>query len=332
MNPNIEKDPCIVTKPICSNMRSSFDEITGKPKPGTVEELQKAECNVAAVLSYFRYYYLHEDNEEYARRCDAAAENPKSQESLLLYNEILGLFATSSYLFLFVSAYVCEIPAIVAPDTKELGGWFTGPSDFFKTASGVVLLPKPRYCTEDFLDQVSSGRKKFILSTHVLRVRVPKFPEFNADNCYKAWCTFPDFAFVLPDSKKRIRNVDRDFFFNVVNTMYPGVIQELVDKAKTKRVERQVPTRIASDIVPHIFTGLLSMFTKLPADKKSSFLPKKVRLMTVVENYSVTVNRKGLNFTIEYKDGVAPLVHVPAPPNAAPPPVPIHAGGNQQHA
>ena len=82
-----------------------------------------------------------------------------------------------------------------------------------------------------------AGRKKYFTNSDVKRVCVPRYNQLSVRTVYDQICMRPEIVKYLPDIKPEAdKFIDREFFFNVVNTcdtdFFPRQIKKLEEEQK----------------------------------------------------------------------------------------------------
>ena len=117
--------------------------------------------------------------------------------------------------------------------TSELEGKFKSKSDFikyFKEACKCLLylisfcavqlyLPSKTMLNKDFLKQVLSGEKKLLELKLIKFINVPVYDELAIKQIFPLAKEEPHFMLYFPDKLPQGRLPDRDYFWNVFNTL-----------------------------------------------------------------------------------------------------------------
>ena len=85
--------------------------------------------------------------------------------------------------------------------------------------------------TKDFAKEVFSGRKRLLKMNEVKFVNVTKYEELSVKNLFDKFLTLDGMSFYFPDKYPKGRQCDRDYMFNVANTLYEQITQELIQHA-----------------------------------------------------------------------------------------------------
>lgn len=128
-------------------------------------------------------------------------------------------------------------PITKNPDDEKLFGRKKG--DYYKlfTQSLRWYIPHFLSCTAEFLSMLASGEKLAIPISNLKVCDVPNYRELSMESFRRFWF-YPDVAFFVPDV--RFENFrDRTYFFNVINTLYPGSVQKTVNEDKEARIKHR---------------------------------------------------------------------------------------------
>ncbi len=74
---------------------------------------------------------------------------------------------------------------------------------------------------KDFLKQVLTEEKELLLIKDVRFINVPMYDELEVKRLYPEMQNSSDFTKFFPDKMPKGRLPDRDYFFNVMNTVNP---------------------------------------------------------------------------------------------------------------
>ena len=85
--------------------------------------------------------------------------------------------------------------------------------------------------TKDYAKDIFAEKKLLIKKKHVMQIDVLKFDELSVKNLYDKLQALDNMDKYFPDSYPKGRQCDRDYLFNVANTLHTGVVQELIDHA-----------------------------------------------------------------------------------------------------
>ena len=60
---------------------------------------------------------------------------------------------------------------------------------------------------------------------------MPKFEELSLRNLQKEVLDDPEIKLYLPDLKEKGKTIDRTFFYNILHTLHPSYVEEIVNHA-----------------------------------------------------------------------------------------------------
>ena len=89
--------------------------------------------------------------------------------------------------------------------------------------------------TKDYAKEIFSEKKLLIRKKHMMYIDVPKYDELFVKNLYKKLLALENMEKYFPDKYPKGRQCDRDYLFNVANTLHPGFVQELINHALKQR-------------------------------------------------------------------------------------------------
>ena len=92
---------------------------------------------------------------------------------------------------------------------------------------------------KDFLRQIFSEEKKLLKLKEVSWIKVARYDELSVVNLFPGFKTDPAIMMYLPDRLPKGRLPDRDYLFNIVNTVHPDYMQALVRQASDNRFDAQ---------------------------------------------------------------------------------------------
>lgn len=149
----------------------------------------------------------------------------------------------------------------ITVDVKKVSAKMNTMADFaaFHNKLKDELPPKFNYA---FMHDVGTGAKKLMKSSQVLRVKVPHFDEFDLGKFIAAFPHYKEVMTFVPDYKRKLP--DREFFFNVANTITDGKIAEMIDEAYAKRAAKPPPTLGATIVMKKSEWEALERFAYRP--------------------------------------------------------------------
>ena len=84
---------------------------------------------------------------------------------------------------------------------------------------------------KDYLRQVFAEEKGFLRLDEVAWIEVPRYDELSVVNLFPKFKEDENIMRYMPDRLPKGRLPDREYFFNVLNTVYPDYTRELIKKA-----------------------------------------------------------------------------------------------------
>ena len=78
--------------------------------------------------------------------------------------------------------------------------------------------------TKDYAKEIFSEEKQLIKKKNVYFIDVPKFDELSVKNLYDELLNLDNMKKYFPSTYPKGRQCDREYLFNVSNTIHPGVM------------------------------------------------------------------------------------------------------------
>ena len=88
---------------------------------------------------------------------------------------------------------------------------------------------------KDWLKAIFAGKKKLFKRIKVDFIKVPKYDEISVKALYNKLITFENMHLYFPDKYAVGRQADREYFFNIANTLHPDVVKEIINHALDQR-------------------------------------------------------------------------------------------------
>jgi hypothetical protein len=122
--------------------------------------------------------------------------------------------------------------------TCELIGKFRSKSDFIKffRDSLQLYVPPEKYINKDFLKQVLAEEKQLLSNNDVKAVNVPLYDELSVKKFYPMVLGDKEVMKYLPDPTPDMRLPYRKFFFNILNTLKPEYMKNVIEYANNQRM------------------------------------------------------------------------------------------------
>ena len=67
-------------------------------------------------------------------------------------------------------------------------------------------------------------------------IQVPKYDELSVKNIYPMFAKDAQFMSYFPDSYPKGKGPPRDYFFNILNTLHPDYLQQVMSHASKQRM------------------------------------------------------------------------------------------------
>ena len=90
-------------------------------------------------------------------------------------------------------------------------------------------------CTKDVLRDIFAGNKHVLKLVDVNFIQVVKYDELSVKHLYDKLIKLPSMSSFFPDKYPKGKVCDREYLFNIANTLHPAVMKELVDYALSQR-------------------------------------------------------------------------------------------------
>ena len=91
-----------------------------------------------------------------------------------------------------------------------------------------LYVPPVLMVNKDFIRQLLCEEKHLFPLKDVKLVNVPVYDELSVKNLWPHCQTIPDIMKYFPDALPKGRNPDREFFFNVLNTLNEQYVAQLI--------------------------------------------------------------------------------------------------------
>ena len=91
--------------------------------------------------------------------------------------------------------------------------------------------------TKDYAKEIFAENKQLIKKKDVLFIDVPKYDELSVKGLYAKFMSLPLMDKYFPATYPKGRQCDRDYMFNIANTLNQDVVQELIEHAVKLRYD-----------------------------------------------------------------------------------------------
>ena len=92
-------------------------------------------------------------------------------------------------------------------------------------------MPPIDTVNKDFIKQVLADQKTLLHESEVRQIIVPKYEELSVKNLQNEMLRDPKVNVYFPDQVEGHSHIDRAYFFNIVNTIYPEYMKKIIDYA-----------------------------------------------------------------------------------------------------
>ena len=94
--------------------------------------------------------------------------------------------------------------------------------------------------TKDYAKDVFAEKNQLLKKKDTLYIDIQKFDELSVKNLYDKLMALDGMKKFFPDKYPKGRQCDRDYLFNVANTMHPGVVQDYIEFALKQRNDAEL--------------------------------------------------------------------------------------------
>ena len=96
-------------------------------------------------------------------------------------------------------------------------------------------VPTYEMFTKDYAKELFQGNKKLLKLSEVKLIAVTKYDELSVKNLYDNFMTLEGMKDFFPDKYPKGRQCDREYMFNIANTLYEEITNELINHALLQR-------------------------------------------------------------------------------------------------
>ena len=97
-------------------------------------------------------------------------------------------------------------------------------------------LPDEGVVNKDFLKDVLVGKKQLFKKTAVSTIEVPHYDELSVKSIFPTFQNDPIFISYFPDKFPKGKGPPRDYMFNILNTLYPDYLSQVMNHANEQRM------------------------------------------------------------------------------------------------
>ena len=116
---------------------------------------------------------------------------------------------------------------------QELLARFRSKEDFisYMTNQLQLYVPPEKMLNRDFMKQLLAEDKKLLELRHVVHVNVPRYDELSVKKFWPLMQQDPAFMQYMPDPTPDGRLPEREYFWNVFNTLQTEYVGRLIEHA-----------------------------------------------------------------------------------------------------
>ena len=103
------------------------------------------------------------------------------------------------------------------------------------------FLPPQGHVNKDFLKQVFGGEKMLLKKKAVTTVEVPYYDELSVKRLWPQYKKDPEFAKYFPDVYVEGKGPSREYFYGILNTLYPEYLGKVMGHANEMRRTSNAP-------------------------------------------------------------------------------------------
>ena len=92
-------------------------------------------------------------------------------------------------------------------------------------------MPPIGHINKDFLKQIFDEEKVLLKKQAITTVHVSRYDELSVKSLYPQFKKDPDMMCFFPDKYPMNKGPPREYFFNVLNTVHPDYLQQIMDHA-----------------------------------------------------------------------------------------------------
>ena len=96
-------------------------------------------------------------------------------------------------------------------------------------------MPPKGQVTKDFLKQVFAEEKQLLRKAAIKAVEVPRYDELSVKKLWPSMSKDRKFMQFFPDDFAESRGPSRDYFFDILNTLYPDYMVKIMTHANKER-------------------------------------------------------------------------------------------------
>lgn len=98
-----------------------------------------------------------------------------------------------------------------------------------------LYLPDTSIMNKDFIKEILSGEKNLLKMSDVKSINAPHYAEVSVTNIYPRIQHDPEVTQYFPSRLPKGRQIDRAYFFNILNTVRPDYLSKIITHAQSLR-------------------------------------------------------------------------------------------------
>ena len=100
-------------------------------------------------------------------------------------------------------------------------------------------MPPENLVNKDFLKDVFVGKKQLMLKSEVKQIEVPHYEEISVKALYPELKKDAEMMSYLPDKYPAGKAPPREYFFNILNKIYPQYLEQIMGHSAQQRFSAQ---------------------------------------------------------------------------------------------
>ena len=97
-------------------------------------------------------------------------------------------------------------------------------------------LPPESLVNKDFLKDVLAGKKQLMKKSEIDPIQVPHYDELSVKELYPMFSKDAEMMCYFPDKYPVSKGPPREYFFNILNTVMPEYLTQILDHANKQRM------------------------------------------------------------------------------------------------
>ena len=97
-------------------------------------------------------------------------------------------------------------------------------------------MPPESIINKDFMKDILCGKKQLFKKMQIKEIKVPKYDELSVKALYPQFKGDPIFNSYFPNEYPKDKGPPREYFFNIMNTLYPDYLAQILAHANKQRM------------------------------------------------------------------------------------------------